>query len=84
MRLNVEVAILEKSILVGLVQNCLQKYLEVADLKALDEKRLLQVISDEIERVKELNLVSFYGVQSLVKLEPEILKQINEKEDDNK
>lgn len=78
MRLNVEVAILEKSVLIGMIQNIVQNYLKGADLKALDDRKLLEAIGQEIERIKELNLVSFYGVQSLVKMEPELLEKLNE------
>lgn len=69
MKVQVEVAILEKSILTGLVENSIKAYMEQATQKMFDHKEALKVISDELEKIKDLNLVSFYGVSSHVNID---------------
>jgi len=69
MKLQVEIAILEKSVLCGMIENIVERYMTGHKGNVLDKKELLKEISQELEAVKELNLISFYGVSSFVQLE---------------
>jgi len=69
MKVQVEVSILEKSVLTGLIENCIEAYLKGPKAATLDKRECLKIISEELEKVKELNLISFYGVSSHVSLE---------------
>jgi len=79
MKVQVEVAILEKSILCGMIEKVVENYMKAN--KVLDKKELLKVISAELEEIKELNLISFYGVSSFVQLEKQLLEKEPKKED---
>lgn len=77
MKVQVEIAILEKSVLCGMVENIVERYMTGHKGNLLDKKELLKEISEELEAVKELNLISFYGISSFVQLDKHQLQPEN-------
>jgi len=68
MKVQVEIAILEKSILCSMIENVLERYMTINQGDCFNRQGLLNEISNEIEAIKELNLISFYEVSSFVEL----------------
>jgi len=71
MKIQTEISILEKSVLVGLIENCIKEYIASPKPNVFDKTEALKVVSQELEKIKELNLISFYGVSSHVNMEIE-------------
>lgn len=70
MKVQVEISILEKSILIGMIENVVKEYNKgFADAPAFQKNTFLKILSAELERIKDLNLISFYGVSSIVSME---------------
>ena len=69
MKVKIEIATLEESILVGLVERSMREYLsDYSDVEIrLEDIRMR--ISEQIEQLKELELISFYTVSSYVSLD---------------
>lgn len=66
MKIETDITVIEKSVLVALIRSVINKAVDRYHLP--DQNILLEIIREELERLKELRLISYHTVNAFVEM----------------
>lgn len=75
MKVEIEICSIEKSVLIEMVKNILFVFAIENDVVIPDDKYIRENLSDELGKIENLGLISYYKVSSLVEFGKQTNKQ---------